>query len=98
MPARVSTARPSASECATVAATCSLGAAFTLRVYRHGMRRDKKSKQALAQLVGIHASDGGVLSPIRPMSVVSRAVPATGSNVQTIQSSAVERSSESGTA
>jgi integrase len=28
-------------------------AAFTLRVYRHGMRRDEKSKQALAQLVGV---------------------------------------------
>jgi hypothetical protein len=27
-------------------------AAFTLRVYRHSMRRDEKSKQALAQLVG----------------------------------------------
>jgi len=27
-------------------------AAFTLRVYRHGMRRDERSKQALAQLVG----------------------------------------------
>jgi integrase len=28
-------------------------AAFTLRVYRHGMRRDERSKQALAQLVGV---------------------------------------------
>ena len=28
-------------------------AAFTLRVYRHGMRRDEKSKQALAQRVGV---------------------------------------------
>jgi integrase len=28
-------------------------AAFTLRVYRHGMRRDEKSKQALARLVGV---------------------------------------------
>jgi integrase len=28
-------------------------ATFTLRVYRHGMRRDEKSKQALAQLVGV---------------------------------------------
>src|SRR5439155_15116159 len=28
-------------------------AAFTLRVYRHGMRRDEKSKLALAQLVGV---------------------------------------------
>jgi integrase len=27
-------------------------AAFTLRVYRHGMRRDERSKGALAQLVG----------------------------------------------
>jgi integrase len=30
-------------------------AAFTLRVYRHGMRRDERSKRALAQLVGIAA-------------------------------------------
>ena len=29
-------------------------ATFTLRVYRHGMRRDEKSKQALAQLVKRH--------------------------------------------
>ena len=28
-------------------------AAFTLRVYRHGMRRDEASKQALAKLVGV---------------------------------------------
>jgi integrase len=28
-------------------------AAFTLRVYRHGMRRDERSKQALGQVVGV---------------------------------------------
>jgi hypothetical protein len=28
---------------------------FTLRVYRHGMRRDERSKWALAQLVGLAA-------------------------------------------
>jgi integrase len=28
-------------------------AAFTLRVYRHGMRRDERSRQELAQLVGV---------------------------------------------
>ena len=27
--------------------------AFTLRVYRHGMRRDTASKQALRELVGL---------------------------------------------
>jgi integrase len=35
-------------------------AAFTLRVYRHGMRRDERSKQALAQLVGLAAEPDDV--------------------------------------
>jgi integrase len=33
---------------------------FTLRVYRHGMRRDDRSKQALAQLVGMTAESDKV--------------------------------------
>ncbi len=35
-------------------------AGFTLRVYRHGMRRDEDSKQALAQLVGMTAESDEV--------------------------------------
>jgi hypothetical protein len=37
---------------------------FTLRVYRHGMRRDERSKQALAQLVGL-ASDSDDVNALR---------------------------------
>lgn len=42
-------------------------AAFTLRVYRHGMRRDKASRRAWRELVGLPdqaASDTGEIGAI----------------------------------
>lgn len=41
--------------------------AFTLRVYRHGMRRDEQSKQALRQLVGLSdwAATGSNAIPVQ---------------------------------
>jgi hypothetical protein len=36
-------------------------AAFTLRVYRHGMRRDAESRQAVGRLVGINADEANDL-------------------------------------
>jgi len=44
--------------------------AFTLRVYRHGMRRDAASKQALRELVGL--ADGGNVVPAEFVAVTSR--------------------------
>jgi hypothetical protein len=59
-----------ASESATMDQLGHTGPAFTLRVYRHGMRRDAASKQALRELVGL--ADEGSVVPAEFVAVASR--------------------------